>query len=88
MSSSELMRKNLLENSQDFRQLADQHQELDNRINELSEQLYRSDRDVVEEATLKKRKLQLKDQMEMIMRHHRTQVDEPDQVKLEPTSGS
>ena len=88
MSSSELMRKNLLENSQDFRQLADQHQELDNRINELSAQLYRSDRDVVEEATLKKRKLQLKDQMEMIIRHHRTHVDEQDEVKLEPTARS
>ena len=47
MGSSDLMRKNLLENSQDFRQLADQHQELDNRINELSGQLYRSDGAVV-----------------------------------------
>ena len=88
MSSSDLMRKNLLENSQDFRQLADQHQELDNRINELSRQLYRSDRDVVEEATLKKRKLQLKDQMEMILRQHRTHTREQDQGGLKSTARS
>tara|TARA_B100001123_G_scaffold259857_2_gene289500 strand:+ start:12598 stop:12864 length:267 start_codon:yes stop_codon:yes gene_type:complete len=85
MSSSDLMRQSLLENNQDFRQLADQHQELDNRINELSAQLYRSGRDVVEEATLKKRKLQLKDQMEVILRHYRTHAGEQDQANLEPT---
>ena len=86
MGSSDLMRKNLLENSQDFRQLADQHKELDNRINELSGQLYRSDREVVEEATLKKRKLQLKDQMETILRQHRSHAREQDQGNLEPTA--
>ena len=86
MGSSDLTRKNLLENSQDFRQLADQHQELDNRLNELSGQLYRSDREVVEEATLKKRKLQLKDQMETILRQHRSHTREQDQGRLEPTA--
>ena len=86
MGSSDLTRKNLLENSQDFRQLADQHQELDNRLNELSGQLYRSDREVVEEATLKKRKLQLKDQMETILRQHRSDTREQDQGELEPTA--
>ena len=85
MGSSDLMRKNLLENSLDFRQLADQHQELDNRINQLSEQLYRSDGDVAEEATLKKRKLQLKDQMEVILRQHRSHARDGDQVNLEST---
>ena len=86
MGSSDLMRKNLLENSLDFRQLADQHQELDNRISQLSEQLYRSDGDVAEEATLKKRKLQLKDQMETILRQHRSDTREQDQGELEPTA--
>jgi len=85
MGSSDLTRKNLLENSQDFRQLADQHQELDNRINELSGQLYRSDREVVEEATLKKRKLQLKDQMETILRQHHSDTRKQDREELEPT---
>ena len=88
MGSSDLMRKNLLENRQDFRQLADQHQELDNRIKRLSRQLYRSDRDVVEEATLKKRKLQLKDQMEMILRQHRSHASQQDQVNFESTARS
>ena len=88
MSSSDMMRQNLLENSQDFRQLADQHQELDDRITELSARLYRSDTDVVEEATLKKRKLQLKDQMEVILRQHRTHASEPNQIEFEPTAHS
>jgi|TARA_B110000263_G_C15187249_1_gene454376 uncharacterized protein YdcH (DUF465 family) len=88
MGSFDLKRKNLLENRQDFRQLADQHQELDNRINKLSRQLYRSDRDVVEEATLKKRKLQLKDQMEMILRQHPSHASEQDQVNFESTARS
>ena len=71
MRSSDQLRESLLQNDEEFRQLANQHQELDNRINELSRQLYRSNTEELEEATLKKRKLQVKDRMETLLRRHR-----------------
>lgn len=64
--------KNLLLQSDDtYRQLANRHHELDTRLHELSEKHYLTSTEQVEEVTLKKRKLALKDQMEEIARHHR-----------------
>lgn len=72
MTRSDPLRENLLEQDIEFRQLSIQHQKLDSRIEELSRQLYRSKTEELEEATLKKRRLHLKDQMEMMLRRHRT----------------
>ena len=63
----------LLQNHDQYRQLAAMHQELDTRLHELSEKHYLSVNEEFEEVTLKKRKLALKDQMEAIARdfaHH------------------
>jgi uncharacterized protein YdcH (DUF465 family) len=65
------LRDSLLEQNEPFRQLFDQHQKLDSRLNELSCQLYRTKAEELEEVVLKKRKLQLKDQMEIMIRQHR-----------------
>ena len=63
--------KNLLLREHDeYRQLAERHHELDDRLHELTEKHYLSDSEQVEESTLKKRKLALKDQMEMILRDY------------------
>jgi len=63
--------KNLLLREHDkYRQLAERHHELDDRLHELTEKHYLSDSELVEESTLKKRKLALKDQMEMIFRDY------------------
>jgi uncharacterized protein YdcH (DUF465 family) len=70
----EEMKKQLLENSDEFRQLATQHHDLDERIHNLATRYYLSEPEQLEEVTLKKRKLQLKDQMEGILRHHRGSV--------------
>ena len=61
----------LLKTDEEFRQLATQHHELDDRLHELSSKSYLSEPEQIEEITLKKRKLQLKDKMEDILRRHR-----------------
>ena len=68
MKSFDQLRESLLEEDGEFRELATLHEELDNRIKELSRQVYRSNTEKVEESILKKRKLRLKDQMEPMLR--------------------
>ena len=67
----EEMKMKLLENNDEFRQLATEHHSLDERLHDLAVRQYLSEPEQLEEVTLKKRKLQLKDQMENILRHHR-----------------
>jgi len=62
----------LLQSDQQFRQLAEQHHQLDNRLHQLIGKHYLSDTEQLEEITLKK-KLALKDQMEMILREYSRQ---------------
>jgi len=64
----------LLKTDEEYRQLATQHHELDDRLHALSSKAYLSDPEQHEEATLKKRKLQLKDRMEDIVRRHRVET--------------
>jgi uncharacterized protein YdcH (DUF465 family) len=61
----------LLQSDDNYRQLANRHHELDTRLHELSEKHYLTATEQIEEVTLKKRKLALKDQMEEIARHFR-----------------
>ena len=68
----EEMKKMLLESNDEFRQLATEHHHLDERIHNLAVRHYLSEPEQLEEVTLKKKKLQLKDQMENILRHHRS----------------
>lgn len=87
MRTSDPSRKNLLEQDEKFRQLSAQHEELDARISELSRQLSRTDTEELEEATLKKRKLQLKDQMETMVRRYRDGSDRHATAGLQPHAG-
>jgi uncharacterized protein YdcH (DUF465 family) len=61
----------LLSSDDEFRRLAEKHQELEERLRELSTRPYLSEPERVEEVTLKKRKLHLKDRMEDIVRRYR-----------------
>ena len=63
----------LLQSDQQFRHLAEQHHELDDRLHQLIDKHYLSDTEQLEEVTLKKKKLALKDQMESIMREYARQ---------------
>jgi uncharacterized protein YdcH (DUF465 family) len=60
----------LLQSHDQYRQLAQQHHELDDRLHQLTEKHYLSASEQVEEVTLKKRKLALKDRMEEIAREY------------------
>ena len=70
MTGSQQLRENLLQTDEEFRRLAAQHRDLEARLGELSRQLYWTGQEEMEKATLKKRKLQLKDRMEEIVRRH------------------
>ena len=72
-SNVQELKELLLKTDEEFRQLATQHHQLDNRLHELSSKPYLSEPEQVEEVTLKKRKLHLKDRMEDILRRHRSE---------------
>ena len=57
----------LLQSNDEYRQLADRHHLLDHRLHELSDRPRLSDAEQLEESTIKKRKLALKDRMEQIV---------------------
>ena len=61
----------LIETNEEFRQLASKHHSLDDRLHELEAKHYLSDAEQFEEISIKKRKLQVKDQMELILRNYR-----------------
>jgi uncharacterized protein YdcH (DUF465 family) len=63
----------LIEIDQEFNELASKHHELEGRLHELTEKHYLSEPEQLEEVTLKKRKLQIKDRMEHILRRHQHQ---------------
>ena len=54
----------LLQSNEVYRQLSQRHHELDDRLHQLTEQHFLTDSEQLEEVTLKKRKLALKDRME------------------------
>ena len=60
----------LLESHETYRQLAQQHHLLDDRLHQLIDKHYLSDSEQLEEATLKKKKLACKDRMEEIAREY------------------
>jgi uncharacterized protein YdcH (DUF465 family) len=61
----------LLQTDEEFHELAVKHHELEDRLHELASKSYVSEPEQLEAVTLKKRKLQLKDRMEDILRRHR-----------------
>jgi uncharacterized protein YdcH (DUF465 family) len=63
----------LLASDPQFRTLAEQHHQLDDRLHQLIEKHYLSVNEQIEEVTLKKKKLALKDRMESILREYARQ---------------
>lgn len=84
-TNSQELKELLLQTDEEFRQLATKHCELDDRLHELSAKPYLSEPEQLEQVKLKKRKLQLKDRMEEILRRHR---DETAQAIAHPSSQS
>jgi len=70
LSIADPVRDELLKTDPMFRDLVHQHQTYEQRLSELAHLTYPSDDEQVEEVTLKKKKLQIKDEIyEMIHRH-------------------
>ena len=69
---AEDLKYRLLETNPEYRELAFKHHSLDDRLLELEAKHYLSDDEQFEEVSLKKRKLNLKDRMESILRDHRS----------------
>jgi uncharacterized protein YdcH (DUF465 family) len=61
----------LLTSDPQFKSLAEQHHQLDDRLHQLIEKQYLSTNEQFEEVTLKKKKLMLKDQMYSLMQKYR-----------------
>jgi len=68
---AEDLKYQLLETNPEYRELASKHHSLDDRLHELESKHYLSDAEQFEEVSLKKRKLQVKDRMELMMRNFR-----------------
>ena len=66
----EELKRKLLQSDEEFRQLATKHHDLDERLHNYAERYYLTEPEQVEEVTLKKQKLQLKDRMETILRKY------------------
>ncbi len=64
------VRELLLRESEEFQQLSKRHQELDERLTALTSKYFLSEEEKLEEITLKKRKLAIKDRMAHMIRSH------------------
>lgn len=67
------IKEHLIATDDDFRRLAEQHQEFERELEVLSQKLYPNEQDQFQETILKKRKLALKDRMLLRMSQFREQ---------------
>jgi uncharacterized protein YdcH (DUF465 family) len=70
MSNTDGLREQLIMSDPEFRELAREHGRYEARLSELSALAYPNDEEQLEEITLKKKKLAVKDQMHDIMLRH------------------
>jgi uncharacterized protein YdcH (DUF465 family) len=70
MTQADNLKEELMTSNPEFRELAREHGRYEARLSELSALSYPSDEEQLEEITLKKKKLALKDQMYSIMLKH------------------
>lgn len=64
------LKEELMMSNSEFRDLAREHSRYEARLGELAALSHPNDAEVMEELTLKKKKLAVKDQMFTIMQHH------------------
>ena len=70
IASSDALRDELLRKDPTFRDLVHQHQNYEQRLRELSGLTYPSDDEQIEESTLKKKKLMVKDEIYAMMHNY------------------
>jgi uncharacterized protein YdcH (DUF465 family) len=64
----------LLQSNEEFRRLAQKHSSYDEQLEKLIHKAYLSEGEKIEEIILKKKKLQIKDQMEVMIQKYRQQM--------------
>jgi uncharacterized protein YdcH (DUF465 family) len=67
LSTPDAVRDELLKQNPNFRDLVQQHQTFEKRLSELAHLSYPSEDEQLEETTLKKKKLQIKDEIYSMM---------------------
>lgn len=70
LTNTDSLKEQLMSSDPEFRELAREHSRYEERLSELTSLAYPSDEEQLEEITLKKKKLALKDQMHAIMLRH------------------
>lgn len=70
MTNADSIKDELIASDPEFRELAREHGRYEERLSELSSLTYPSDEEQLEEITLKKKKLAVKDQMHAIILRH------------------
>ena len=74
ITTADMLKDELMNRDPEFRELAREHTRYEERLSELTALAYPSDGEQLEEVTLKKKKLALKDQMyALIMQHQKNQ---------------
>jgi uncharacterized protein YdcH (DUF465 family) len=71
----------LLQSNEEFRRLAQKHSSFNEQLEKLVHKAYLSEEERIEETNLKKRKLQIKDQMEIMIQKYRQQMTSQDSCK-------
>ena len=70
MSIADPVRDALIKSNSEFRSLVHQHQDFEARLNELARLAYPNDDEQLEEVTLKKKKLLIKDEIYDMLQQH------------------
>jgi uncharacterized protein YdcH (DUF465 family) len=74
ITTADLLKEELINRDPEFRELAREHTRYEERLRELTALAYPNDEEQLEEVTLKKKKLALKDQMyALIIQHQKNQ---------------
>ena len=74
MMKEEEIKEHLMSSSADFRRLAEEHRHFEEELQALRNRPHMNDQDHLEEMTLKKKKLHLKDQMNSMVLKYRTEL--------------
>ena len=71
-TNTDSLREQLMTSDPEFRELAREHGRYEQRLSELSSLTYPNDEEQLEEITLKKKKLAIKDQMHSMMLQYKS----------------
>ncbi len=73
MSALDTVKEELIKENKAFRELVQQHHNYERRLTELAELTYPNDEELLEETTLKKKKLNVKDEIHTILQEYSSQ---------------